>query len=90
MIGKNLSSVGNVIHAIREKAAGKTKFVPYRDSNVTRVLQNALGGNCHTYLLCTITPGINSYDETLSTLRFGDRARKIFNNPIINEKSVEE
>jgi hypothetical protein len=62
MISKSISSIRNVISAIGLKAAGKIKYVPYRESNVTRVLQNALGGNCYTYFLCFIAPGNNSYD----------------------------
>jgi len=53
------------------------------------LLKNSLEGNCHTYLLCCIAPSFDNYFETLSTLRFGDRARAISNNPVIIDKGVE-
>ena len=88
MINKSLSALGNVINALTEKNAG---FVPYRDSKLTRILQESLGGNSQTTLV--IACSMNSYNdkETLSTLRFGARAKKIQNKPIVNqEKSSKE
>jgi kinesin family protein 5 len=88
MINKSLSALGNVINALTEKNAG---FVPYRDSKLTRILQESLGGNSQTTLV--IACSMNSYNdkETLSTLRFGARAKKIQNKPIVNqEKSAKE
>lgn len=88
MINKSLSALGNVINALTEKNPG---FVPYRDSKLTRILQESLGGNSQTTLV--IACSMNSYNdkETLSTLRFGARAKKIQNKPIVNqEKSSKE
>ena len=88
MINKSLSALGNVINALTDKSAG---FIPYRDSKLTRMLQESLGGNSQTTLV--IACSMNSYNdkETLSTLRFGQRAKKIQNKPIVNqEKSAKE
>lgn len=87
MINKSLSALGMVINALTEKAA----FVPYRDSKLTRLLQEALGGNSQTTLV--IACSMSSYNdmETLGTLRFGQRAKKIQNKPIVNqERSAKE
>lgn len=59
--------------------------VPYRNSNLTRILQNALGGNSKTIMICAISPSSMNYEETLSTLRYADRAKKIVNKAIVNE-----
>lgn len=69
--------LGNCISVLAEKAQGKAKgsIVPYRDSNLTRILQNALGGNSKTIMICAISPASMNYDETLSTLRYADRAK---------------
>lgn len=88
MINKSLSALGNVINALTEK---NPAFIPYRDSKLTRILQESLGGNSQTTLV--IACSMNSYNdkETLSTLRFGARAKKIQNKPIVNqEKSAKE
>ena len=80
--------MGNVISALADIATGKTKpgsHVPYRDSNLTRMLQEALGGNSSTIMICAIRPGHSYYDETINTLRYADRAKKIKNKPTINE-----
>jgi hypothetical protein len=83
-----LTSLGNVISALADIATGKTgsnSHVPYRDSNLTRMLQQALGGNSSTIMICAIRPGHSYYDETLNTLKYADRAKKIKNKPTINE-----
>ena len=51
--------------------------MPYRDSNLTRILQNALGGNSKTIMICAISPADMNYEESMSTLRYADRAKKI-------------
>ena len=61
------------------------KIVPYRDSALTRILQNGLGGNSKTLMICAISPSLDNYDETLSTLRYADQAKKIKCNAIVNE-----
>ena len=58
---------------------------PYRDSALTRILQNALGGNSKTVMICALSPASINYEETLSTLRYADRAKKIQNKKVINE-----
>ena len=66
---------------------GKKKDVlpPYRDSALTRILQNALGGNSKTVMICALSPASINYEETLSTLRYADRSKKIKNKGVINE-----
>ena len=59
--------------------------VPYRDSKLTMMLKDALGGNSATIMVCAIRPGHTYYEETLATLRYADRAKKIKNKPTINE-----
>uniref|UniRef100_A0A183EWL1 Kinesin motor domain-containing protein n=1 Tax=Gongylonema pulchrum TaxID=637853 RepID=A0A183EWL1_9BILA len=77
-----LSALGNVISALVD---GKSKHIPYRDSKLTRLLQDSLGGNMKTIMLACISPSDNNYDETLSTLRYANRAKNIKNKPRINE-----
>ena len=60
-------------------------MVPYRDSALTRMLQNALGGNSKTIMICSLSPASINYEETLSTLRYADRAKKIQNKAVVNE-----
>lgn len=60
-------------------------MVPYRDSNLTRILQNALGGNSKTIMICAISPADINYEESLSTLRYADRAKRIVNKAVVNE-----
>jgi hypothetical protein len=86
-INQSLSSLGNCISVLADKAMGKGKntVVPYRDSNLTRILQNALGGNSKTIMICAISPASMNYEESVSTLRYADRAKKIQNKAVINE-----
>lgn len=79
--------MGNVISVLADKAMGKgkTAVVPYRDSALTRMLQNALGGNSKTIMICALSPADTNYEETLSTLRYADRAKKIQNKAVVNE-----
>lgn len=88
MINKSLSALGNVINALTD---GKSSHVPYRDSKLTRVLQESLGGNSKTALVINASPSSYNEMETLSTLRFGRRAKRIKNKAKINkERSAEE
>ncbi|KAJ8632434.1 hypothetical protein MRB53_025770 [Persea americana] len=73
-INKSLSALGNVICALTN---GKVNHIPYRDSKLTRILQDALGGNSRTALLCCCSPSSSNASESLSTLRFGARAKHI-------------
>lgn len=87
MINLSLSALGNVIEKLAEKSAKPKKniVIPYRDSKLTRLLQNALGGSSKTIMICAISPGSSNYEETLSTLRYADRAKKIKNKATVNE-----
>lgn len=86
-INKSLTVLGNCISILADKSSGKSAktVVPYRDSNLTRILQNALGGNSKTIMICAISPASLNYEETLSTLRYADRAKKIINKAVVNE-----
>ena len=88
IINKSLTTLGMVINALTD---GKSIHIPYRESKLTRVLQESLGGNSKTCLIITCSPSIYNESETLSTLRFGERAKKIKNKPKINkEYTVDE
>ncbi|GMH66787.1 hypothetical protein TL16_g04507 [Triparma laevis f. inornata] len=77
-INKSLSALGNVINALVESAKGKKNvFVPYRNSKLTRVLQESLGGNSLTAMLAALSPAAINHDETLSTLKYAARAKSI-------------
>ena len=82
-INKSLSTLGQVIYALTD---GKSTHVPYRDSKLTRVLQDSLGGNSKTALIVTCSPSPYNEAETVSTLRFGIRAKAIKNKPKINRE----
>lgn len=81
-INLSLSALGNVISALVD---GKSNHVPYRDSKLTRILQDSLGGNTKTVMCANAGPAQYNYDETISTLRYANRAKKIKNKPKINE-----
>ncbi|XP_068598116.1 kinesin-like protein KIF17 [Brachionichthys hirsutus] len=81
-INLSLSALGNVISALVD---GRSKYVPYRDSKLTRLLQDSLGGNTRTLMIACLSPADNNYEETLSTLRYANRAKCIQNKPRINE-----
>jgi kinesin family member 3B len=80
-INRALSSLGNVISALAEKSP----HVPYRDSKLTRLLQDSLGGNSKTIMIANIGPSEYNYNETLTTLRYAHRAKTIQNKPVKNE-----
>ncbi|VDM24955.1 unnamed protein product [Toxocara canis] len=87
-INKSLTTLGMVISALAERShpqSNKQKFVPYRDSVLTWLLKDNLGGNSRTVMVATISPSADNYEETLSTLRYADRAKKIVNHAIVNE-----
>ncbi|XP_043657618.1 osmotic avoidance abnormal protein 3 isoform X2 [Drosophila teissieri] len=81
-INLSLSALGNVISSLVD---GKAKHVPFRDSKLTRLLQDSLGGNTKTLMISCISPTDINYDETISTLRYASRAKNISNKPTINE-----
>ncbi|XP_058845018.1 chromosome-associated kinesin KIF4 isoform X1 [Acipenser ruthenus] len=82
-INKGLLSLGNVISALGDENK-KGSHVPYRDSKLTRLLQDSLGGNSHTLMIACVSPADSNMEETINTLRYADRARKIKNKPVIN------
>ena len=82
-INKSLSALGNVINALTDP---KTKHIPYRDSKLTRLLQNSLGGNCKTSMIAMISPYDGSFNESISTLNFAKRAKSIRIKASINEE----
>ena len=81
-INLSLSALGNVISALVD---GKSQHIPYRDSKLTRILQDSLGGNTKTVMCANAGPADYNYDESLSTLRYANRAKNIKNRPVINE-----
>uniref|UniRef100_A0A4W5PV28 Kinesin-like protein n=1 Tax=Hucho hucho TaxID=62062 RepID=A0A4W5PV28_9TELE len=81
-INLSLSALGNVISALVD---GKSTHIPYRDSKLTRLLQDSLGGNAKTVMVATLGPASKNYEESLTTLRYADRAKHIQNKPKINE-----
>lgn len=82
-INKSLTTLGKVITALTDK---KATHIPYRESKLTRILQESLGGNSRTALIITASPHPYNEMETLSTLRFGQRARNIKNQPKVNRE----
>lgn len=82
-INQSLSALGNVINALTD---GKAGFIPYRNSVLTRMLQDSIGGNSKTTLIITCSPSEFNLAETISTLRFGERAKKIKNMAKINRE----
>ena len=78
-----MTSLGKVISTLTD---GKSTHIPYRDSKLTRILTESLGGNSKTTLIVTCSPHSNNLMETLSTLRFGVSAKKIKNKPKINRE----
>ena len=83
MINKSLTALGQVINALTDE---KAKHIPYRDSKLTRLLQNSLGGNSRTTLCINASPSDYNYGETMSTLRFGQRAKSIKNKAKVNQE----
>ncbi|XP_016350085.1 kinesin-like protein KIF17 [Sinocyclocheilus anshuiensis] len=81
-INLSLSALGNVISALVD---GRSKHIPYRDSKLTRLLQDSLGGNTRTLMVACLSPADNNYEESISTLRYANRAKSIQNRPRINE-----
>ena len=84
--------MGNVISALADISSGSKRkiVVPYRESVLTKLLQNALGGNSKTVMIAALSPADVNYDETLSTLRFADRVKRIKNTVVVNENPIEK
>ncbi|KAI8817604.1 P-loop containing nucleoside triphosphate hydrolase protein [Fimicolochytrium jonesii] len=81
-INLSLSALGNCIGALVD---GRSTHIPYRDSKLTRLLQDSLGGNAKTLMIATLSPASYNFDETISTLRYANRAKNIKNKPKVNE-----
>lgn len=89
-INKSLSALGNVINALVEASKGgknASTFIPYRNSKLTRVLQESLGGNSITAMLAAMSPAASNFEETLSTLKYANRAKAIKVKAVKNEQS---
>ena len=82
-INKSLTTLGKVINMLTDN---KNMLPPYRDSKLTRILQESLGGNSKTSLIITCSPAKYNLEETLSTLRFGSRAKRVRNKPKVNKE----
>lgn len=91
-INKSLSVLGKCISILAEKTTGKKKdaIVPYRESNLTRILQNALGGNSKTCMIAAVSPASICFEESLSTLRYADQVKQIKNIAKVNESAQDK
>lgn len=87
-INQSLLALANCINALGDKSK-KGSFVPYRDSKLTRMLKDSLGGNCKTVMVVTISPASSQFEETLNTLKYANRAKNITTKPTENKKLVE-
>jgi hypothetical protein len=87
-INTGLLALGNVISILSDEKRRPSGHVPYRDSKLTRLLQDSLGGNSRTVMLACISPADANFEETLSTLKYASRARCIKNRPVVNRGSL--
>ncbi|OMJ83424.1 hypothetical protein SteCoe_15645 [Stentor coeruleus] len=85
MINKSLSALGNVINSLVDISEGRSRHVHYRDSKLTFLLKDSLGGNSKTFIVANISPSVSAFAETLSTLKFAQRAKMIRNAAVVNE-----
>lgn len=88
-INQGLLALGNVISALGGGSGQTGGYISYRDSKLTRLLQDSLGGNSVTLMIACVSPADYNIEETLSTLRYADRAKKIKNKPVKNQESHE-
>jgi len=88
-INKSLLALGNCINILSDKTKAATCFVPYRDSKLTRLLKDSLGGNTKTIMIACVAPGGNCFEETVNTLKYAERARKIKKVVNRNAKEIE-
>ena len=84
-INQSLSALGTVIQSLTDPKKSAQKHIPYRDSKLTRLLEDSLGGNCKTTMIAMISPSQDSFQESLSTLKFATRAKKVKNEARVNE-----
>mmetsp|Transcript_571 Transcript_571/g.870 ORF Transcript_571/g.870 Transcript_571/m.870 type:complete len:1572 (+) Transcript_571:427-5142(+) len=88
MINKSLSALGNVINSLVDISEGRSRHVHYRDSKLTFLLKDSLGGNSKTCIVAAISPAVIYLSETLSTLKFAQRAKLIKNRAVVNEDTT--
>ena len=84
-INQSLSCLGNVISVLIDNKRGSNAYIPYRNSKLTRLLEDSLGGNCKTTMMAMVSPAHEAFSESLSTLKFANRAKRIKNKPKINQ-----
>lgn len=84
-INLSLHTLGKCISSLAQKSLGKDVHIPYRESKLTRLLQDSLGGNAKTFLIATLSPARHSVEESISTLKFADRAKQVMVQAVINE-----
>lgn len=89
-INKSLTMLGKVINQLCRRSKGEKIIISYRDAVLTRILQNSLGGNSVTCMICALSPARDNYEETLSTLRYADQAKQIKQNAKINESESDK
>ncbi|KAF8817794.1 kinesin motor domain-containing protein [Cardiosporidium cionae] len=92
-INQSLTSLGNVISLLADKSAGKLNaqyVIPYRESALTKILENTLGGNSKTAMIAALSPAAINFTETLSTLRYADRVKQIKTYAKVNENPMEK
>lgn len=86
-INRSLLALANCINALGDRNK-KGFFVPYRDSKLTRLLKDSLGGNCKTVMIANICPASSQFEETINTLKYANRAKNIKTKAITNKKLV--
>ena len=92
-INSSLSNLGKVIYELSESCKDGSKkqnsFINFRDSKLTHLLKDSLGGNSKTVMICTLNPHLSAFKETLSTLKFAQRAKMIKTKAVINEENTD-
>ena len=83
-INSGLLALGNVISALSSGETKKKMHIPYRESKITRILKDSLGGNANTLMICCISPSSCNLDESINCLKYASRARYIKNKPIVS------
>ena len=90
-INRSLLSLGNCINALCDMnvRGAKNVHVPYRDSKLTRMLKDSLGGNCRTVMVANVSPAFTAWEDTINTLKYADRAKQIKTQVTKNSINVE-
>ena len=88
-INKSLLALGNCINMLSEKQKNGSSFVPYRDSKLTRLLKDSLGGNAKTVMIACVSPAASCYEESINTLKYAERAKMVKNKLIPNIKEID-